>query len=106
VLYLSNGDVYDGEYIDGRKQGYGRYTRSSGEWYEGELQQNKRHGQGMCQYQSERKYIGGYVGGNKEVKGVFIDANEESFSGVWKKIRYMVHLSTNTWMKTDTKESG
>ena len=34
--YLSNGDVYTGEFIDGKREGYGTYSCTNGTRYEGE----------------------------------------------------------------------
>jgi len=41
-----NGDVYEGEFLDGRMHGYGNYRFSDGSKYEGEYQRGERHGRG------------------------------------------------------------
>jgi hypothetical protein len=41
VLSLKNGDKYDGEFVDGLYDGYGKYFWSDGRWYEGLWKQGK-----------------------------------------------------------------
>ena len=42
-----NGDVYDGEFKDGKRHGHGVYTWSYGGVYDGEWKDGKQHGQGV-----------------------------------------------------------
>merc|ERR1711998_604068 len=49
-----NGDVYVGEYKDGKKDGKGTYTWADGNVYVGEWKDNKRNGKGKYTYNSGR----------------------------------------------------
>ena len=41
-----NGDVYEGEFVDDVRSGYGKYTWANGEIYESEFAGNKMNGMG------------------------------------------------------------
>ena len=45
---LANGDVYEGQWLKGKKNGFGSYTSAdpNAPVYEGEWKMNKRHGSG------------------------------------------------------------
>ena len=43
----SNGDVYEGQFVDGLKEGFGVYIWASGSKYEGNWKAGKKHGQGV-----------------------------------------------------------
>ena len=42
--FLKNGDVYEGEYVKGKREGYGTYMFPDGEKYEGQWFQDQQHG--------------------------------------------------------------
>jgi MORN repeat len=53
ICRYSNGDVYKGEFVDGKKQGHGllkqgKFTASLANMYIGQWQADKRHGYGVC----------------------------------------------------------
>eukprot|EP00911_Craspedida_sp_UC1_P001797 UC1_evm1s1373 len=54
----SDGDVYEGEWKNGKQHGRGKYTWSSGEVYEGEYKDDKRTGQGKFTA-APNDYLGG-----------------------------------------------
>ena len=41
-----DGAKYEGDYIDGKKEGKGKLTFADGSYYEGEFKENKRNGYG------------------------------------------------------------
>ena len=43
----SNGDVYDGEWINDQKSGYGKFIFANGNQYTGEFLNSKKHGKGV-----------------------------------------------------------
>ena len=49
VYALKNGDKYDGELVDGKFDGYGKYFWSDGKWYEG-LWKNGKMDKGTMYY--------------------------------------------------------
>jgi len=78
----SSGGVYDGEYRNDKKDGSGKYVWSNGDWYEGEWKQGLRHGQGVYVWKDKNeKYDGEWKDGIKEGSGKFIYANGDIFTG-------------------------
>jgi radial spoke head protein 1 len=55
---FSNGDVYEGEYVDGKRHGNGTYTWKAGHFYRGGFVSNVRHGEGYFVYPDGSKYNG------------------------------------------------
>ena len=41
-----NGTTYDGDFVDGRGNGIGKYRQVNGDIYEGEVRDGKGHGKG------------------------------------------------------------
>ncbi len=46
-----NGDVYDGEFIDGLPEGKGSYLWKKGAMYQGDFKQGMKHGMGVWKQQ-------------------------------------------------------
>jgi hypothetical protein len=46
-MTYANGDSYQGNFIDGRKEGNGVYTWANGDIYEGTFIKNVKHGKGI-----------------------------------------------------------
>ena len=59
-MYYSNGNIkYDGEFINGNREGKGKYIFENGEYYIGELKNNLKHGKGIMYYSNGNiKYDG------------------------------------------------
>lgn len=54
-----NGDVYEGEWIENEKCGFGSYTMCNGQQkYEGEFQKDIPHGKGRMMYENGDIYEG------------------------------------------------
>ena len=67
-----NGDIYEGYYIDGIREGRGIYRyAASGEKYDGEWIQNYKHGIGRMNYQDGGEYNGFWENGRRHGEGVF-----------------------------------
>ena len=45
MTYL-NGDYYEGQFKDNKREGVGKYVRSNGDYYEGEFKNNLFNGNG------------------------------------------------------------
>lgn len=53
-----NKDQYQGEYVEGVRQGKGKYLYVNGDRYEGDFRQNKKHGIGKLTYKDKGEYYG------------------------------------------------
>ena len=106
ILISSNGDYYDGEFVNGKKEGEGKliylngneYEGSfaggyqngkgkiiqiDGEAYEGYWKNGKMNGQGIRIYGNGDKYIGNHLNNVRNGQGIYYFANGDSYSGNW-----------------------
>eukprot|EP00092_Neocalanus_flemingeri_P012921 GFUD01013920.1.p2 GENE.GFUD01013920.1~~GFUD01013920.1.p2 ORF type:complete len:203 (+),score=71.69 GFUD01013920.1:103-711(+) len=78
----STGGKYEGEYTSDLKQGKGKYTFSNGDWYDGQWKEGLRHGHGTYVWKDKNeKFEGAWVGGVKEGTGHFTYASGDVFTG-------------------------
>ncbi len=109
-----DGDVYEGEWKDGKWHGTGVYTHLSGERYEGEWFENEPHGFGVKTWPDGESYEGQWLKGKRHVRarikmltiaptlatikmanstvkectsGLMAESTEESFATVRKKAK-------------------
>ena len=67
------------------KHGKGTYTWSNGDRYEGEWVENFMEGQGEFTWSDGRKYIGQFKNSVKEGKGELYNAKgQQEYEGMWK----------------------
>ncbi len=57
-LIYSNGDIYEGDFIDGYQTGKGKLIYSNGDIYEGDVIDGKIHGKGKITYYNGVIYEG------------------------------------------------
>ncbi|MBK9503987.1 MAG: hypothetical protein IPO03_01015 [Bacteroidetes bacterium] len=50
VFKLENGDMYTGQWVNGTREGYGRYDWANGAFYVGDFKYNGFHGLGTLLY--------------------------------------------------------
>ena len=104
ILYTHNGDYYNGELSEGKKNGqgniiyangtkyegsfkndfhdgFGKLIQLNGETYEGEWKKGKINGKGMRIHANGNKYIGNYVNNVRNGEGHLIFVNGESYKG-------------------------
>lgn len=61
-MIYQNGDVYVGQWFEGKRNGYGVLTKRNGNHFEGSWVQDLREGQGSYFYQESNKlFVGEYV---------------------------------------------
>ena len=65
---MDNGDLYEGDLVDGVRTGTGVYVWADGKRYEGEFLNNKLHGEGVFTEEG-RTYVGGFVNDRREGQG-------------------------------------
>jgi radial spoke head protein 1 len=100
VASYPNGDVYDGDFLDGIREGRGTYRYGrNGDIYHGEWLKNLKHGIGKMVYnmagppkddeeKKPEKKVGEYQGywenGRRHGEGVFTYPNGDVYSGWWR----------------------
>lgn len=99
VASYPNGDVYDGDFLDGIREGRGDYRYGkNGDLYKGEWIKNMKHGIGKMTYnmsgppkddekQPELKvgeYQGYWENGRRHGEGLFTYPNGDVYSGWWR----------------------
>ena len=60
-VYYKNGsecDLYEGQYLNGLREGYGRIILKDGSYYEGEWKNNFQEGKGKIVYSNGNYYEG------------------------------------------------
>merc|ERR1712038_1237143 len=78
----ASGGQYEGDYRGDKKEGTGRYVWSNGDWYQGEWAAGCRHGAGTYVWKEKNeKYEGDWKEGIKEGNGKFTYANGDVFTG-------------------------
>ena len=98
-----NGDIYEGDFIDGKRQGTGIYRYAkTGHRYEGGWDENVKKNIGKMLYNGIGEYHGYWENGRRHGEGVFTYKNGDVYSGWWKygqKSGYGSYLFKETAMK-------
>ena len=100
-----NGDVYEGDFLDGIRSGNGIYRyAASGNRYEGGWDENVKSGIGKQLYKGKAggEYHGYWENGRRHGEGVFTYTNGDVYSGWWKygnKQGFGTYLFKETGMK-------
>lgn len=80
----ASGDVYEGEFKDGKANGKGIYTRADGSIYIGEFKDGKRNGQGKQTYTHSDVYEGHFRDEKRYGRGKYIFKNGDIYEGEFK----------------------
>ena len=84
MVYNRDGQVYDGEWKEGRWNGKGTLNSANGDVYEGEFLNDQRHGTGTYTWKSGRQYIGGFALDERHGKGTFAFSDGSLYIGDFK----------------------
>jgi hypothetical protein len=87
VMTYSNNDIYYGEFKDGRKHGWGVYKFFSGCVYEGPWERGRLHGKATVTYSNGDRFEGMFYRGEKMGYGVMIYARGpiKCYIGQWRR---------------------
>jgi len=77
----SNGDVYEGDRVDGKETGKGKCTWADGSVYEGDFVDDKRAGKGKYTYSNGSVYEGDFVDDKRTGKGKYTLADGSVYEG-------------------------
>ena len=106
-----NGDVYDGEWLDGKRHGRGVYAYRSGDKYVGEFANGMREGFGVFvgadTTEDERlvlrgrRYEGEWKNGRMEGRGLFVHGDGNSYDGDLNRANHMAEAFLRMRMEID-----
>jgi hypothetical protein len=74
-----NGDVYDGDFKDDKKEGNGKMTYANGDIYDGDFKDDKKEGKGKMTYANGDVYDGVFKDDKKEGNGKMNFKNGKRF---------------------------
>jgi hypothetical protein len=98
----STGDMYEGGYSEGKKQGFGLFEDlSKKNSYEGEWMGDKKHGRGIEHIEDGSVFEGNFANDQKSGNGVFKWATGEVFEGEFRD--NVIHGRGKYVWKADTK---
>ncbi|EGR34556.1 hypothetical protein IMG5_007480, partial [Ichthyophthirius multifiliis] len=69
---FQNGSYYEGQYINGKPEGIGRYTSYNKETYDGQWVNGMKHGNGIWRGNNKDSYVGEWKYGKADGQGVHI----------------------------------
>lgn len=79
-MIFKNGDVYVGQWFEGRRNGYGVLTKRIGDHFEGSWVNDLREGQGSYFYaESNKLFVGEYVDDMPKC-GIYSEVVDENIS--------------------------
>jgi hypothetical protein len=79
----SDGDKYEGQWLEGQKSGQGTETYSDGGKYEGQWLEGQKSGQGTETYPDGAKYEGQWLGGQESGQGTATYPDGSKYEGQW-----------------------
>ena len=80
----ASGEVYEGEFKDGKRNGNGKHTYADGAVYEGEFKDDERSGNGKYTHPSGVVYEGKFEDGKLNGKGKYTYASGAVYEGKFK----------------------
>ena len=76
---------YEGDFFEGRIEGYGIMKYANGDIYEGNWKRGLRHGKGkMEMFNSDKTYIGKWRGDVQHGKGKLFYKDGNHYEGIWE----------------------
>ena len=84
ILCDDKGNIYEGDFLNGKFEGYGHYKMSNGDNYIGEFKNGLFDGKGQLTDKNGNVFDGDFVKGKKEAFGVIITNKGEKIEGKYK----------------------
>ena len=89
IINYRNGDKYEGQWEEGKKNGQGTWTDTNGAMYKGEFLKGEFHGKGtFTSANNERSYEGEWKEGKEDGLGTSTEENGRKYTGEFKDSKY------------------
>ena len=75
----SNGDIYDGEFVNDKPEGKGKIVYSGGNEYEGDVKNGIPSGIGFCRWATGDSYKGSWLDDKPNGRGIYKSINGDVF---------------------------
>lgn len=76
------GDIYEGEFVNDKANGKGKYIHANGDMYEGDFLNDMEHGKGIFIFADDgARYEGDFVRNYKHGKGIYTFPNGDKYEG-------------------------
>ena len=76
-MIYQNGNIYEGQWHEGKRNGYGVLTKRNGDHFEGHWVDDKREGQGSYFYSDKNKLFVGEWVDDQPKTGVYTEVEDE-----------------------------
>jgi len=96
IIHFAGGNVFEGNYENDARNGYGKYTWSNGDVYEGSYENDARNGYGKYTWSNGDVYEGNYENDARNGYGTKTWSNGDVYEGSWKNDVQNGHGS-KTW---------
>lgn len=80
---------YEGDFIHGMKDGFGKEMFKSGAHYEGYFKKNQKHGKGKLTFKDGSYYQGDFVSGVPSGFGIYVAYNLQRAKSIMPDIKYL-----------------
>ena len=84
VLCDQKGNIYEGDFVNGKFEGYGHYKMSNGDNYIGQFKNGYFEGKGQLTDKKGNVFNGNFVRGQKDGFGLIVKSNGETIEGKYK----------------------
>ena len=84
VLCDEKGNIYEGDFVNGKFEGYGHYKMSNGGNYIGQFKNGYFEGKGQLTDKKGNVFNGNFVKGQKDGYGLIVKSNGETIEGKYK----------------------
>jgi hypothetical protein len=80
---INNGEIYEGDFFEGIKSGYGKIYYKNGEKFEGQMRDNKRNGTGNLYKKNGEIFEGIFENDLRKGEGTLTYSNGCKLFGLW-----------------------
>ncbi len=84
TLILPDGKKYEGEFINGKRHGFGKLIYPDGLEYEGDFIDDRQEGYGTYIFPDGRRYVGQFDAGKRNGHGTLTSPDGRMYTGQWK----------------------